>query len=498
MTIVSLIGSFAVIAFLLTLITREDRKNPLITFLQYFVGVWFVFSGVVKAIDPIGTAVKMQQYFSEFEKTLNGTALKSISGVFPLLAENVLTFSVTMIVLEIVLGVLIIIGHWRKPTLWVFLILNVFFLILTGYTHLSGYVPSNVNFFDFSKWGEFNKTNMRVTDCGCFGDFLKLVPTISFKKDLYLLVPISFLLLFFSKQNHQLFTVFWRRVIFIGTLVGTYLFCNYNINTSEPVVDFRPFKNGVNIAERKKQEEAAAGKVEITNYILKNQKTGETKKMSYKEYITDKGYTNFGESSGWKVMDEERTEPTTPTTKISDFSIADKKGDDVTEKILTDPNYSFLVVSSKIKSKATDVITEVIDSVFRMDTIKLRIGKRDTLSVIKKFERLGKREQTIKAYSFDADYIADFQAKINPFLADAEKEGYKIAGVVPFADQKLVEALSHAIQASFPIYNADEVLCETMIRSNPGVFLLHNGTIVHKWHKNALPKFFEVKKEFIK
>ncbi len=498
MNLVTLIGSFAAIAFILTLITREDRKNPLMTFLQYFVGVWFIFSGAVKAIDPRGTAIKMEEYFSEFEKTLNGTWLKSITSIFPWLEHHSIQFSVFVIVLEIVLGVLVFIGHWRKPTLWLFLILNVFFLILTGYTHLTGYVPSEANFFDFSKWGDFNKTNMKVTDCGCFGDFLKLVPTISFKKDLYLLVPIAFLLLLFKKQNHQLFTVFWRRVIFISTIVGAYLFCNYNVNGNEPIVDFRPFKNGVNILERKKLEETAAGKVEITNYILKNQKSGEIKKMTYKEYITDKGYANYGEATGWKVIDQERTEPTTPTTKITDFSVADKLGDDVTEKLLTDPNYSFLVVSWKILNTATDVTHEVADSIFKTDTVKVKLGKLDTIKIVKMFDHVGKREEIIKSFAFDPDYAADFQNKINPFLADAEKEGYKVAGLVPFADPKLVEALRHQIQASYPFYNADNIVCKTMIRSNPGIFLLHNGTIVHKWHKNALPKFSEVKRDYIK
>ena len=198
------------------------------------------------------------------------------------------------------------------------------------------------------------------------------------------------------------------------------------------------------------------------------------------------------------MIDQERTEPTTPTTKITDFSVADKQGDDVTEKLLTDPNYSFLVVSWKIPNTATDVKVEVPDSVFKADTVKFKVGKLDTMRIVKMFDHLGKREEIIKSFSFDADYVADFEYKVNPFLADAEKEGYKVGALIPFADPKLVQALSHTIQASYPFYNADNIVCKTMIRSNPGVFLLHNGTIVHKWHKNALPKFAEIKRDYIK
>ena len=76
------------------------------------------------------------------------------------------------------------VGYYRKWTAWLFFLIVFFFTILTGFTYLTGYVPLDANFFDFSAWGPYVKENMRVTDCGCFGDFIKLDPKISFFKDL--------------------------------------------------------------------------------------------------------------------------------------------------------------------------------------------------------------------------------------------------------------------------------------------------------------------------
>ncbi|NJN34756.1 MAG: DoxX family protein [Saprospiraceae bacterium] len=132
-----------------------------------------------------------------------GSFLKGIAAMFPYLAQFALTFSIVMIVLEIVVGIMLILGQKPRLTAWLYLLIMVFFTILTGYTHLTGYVPSGVNFFEFSKWGEYIASNMKVTDCGCFGDFLKLSPTTSFYKDCALM-PVALILLFFSKKWHKI------------------------------------------------------------------------------------------------------------------------------------------------------------------------------------------------------------------------------------------------------------------------------------------------------
>ena len=190
MTIWTLLTIFAIGGGLLTGLTWRLQKDHVQAFLQYFVGVWFLFSGVVKAVDPLGTALKMQDYFSEFKSTFGTTSFKFIVPMLNWMSDNAVFFSIFTIVLEIALGVLLILGHKTKFTSWALLLLMVFFTALTGYTHLSGYVPDGAHFFEFSKWGDWVETNMKVTDCGCFGDFLKLEPTVSFYKDAFMVMQL--------------------------------------------------------------------------------------------------------------------------------------------------------------------------------------------------------------------------------------------------------------------------------------------------------------------
>ena len=96
MTIITLLVGLAIFAFILTTIQRmSDRKlikNYLLSWLQNFVGGLFIFSGLVKAVDPLGTAYKMEQYFAEFETTFAGTKAAFLSPLFPVFAEYAIAF----------------------------------------------------------------------------------------------------------------------------------------------------------------------------------------------------------------------------------------------------------------------------------------------------------------------------------------------------------------------------------------------------------------------
>ena len=110
MTLGTLVISIAITALLLTLVVgiiSRRINNWLVSYFQNFCGALFIFSGWVKAIDPLGTAYKLEQYFAEFESTFNGTWFSFLSPLFPWLAEYAIAFSVFMIVLEIVLGIML-------------------------------------------------------------------------------------------------------------------------------------------------------------------------------------------------------------------------------------------------------------------------------------------------------------------------------------------------------------------------------------------------------
>src|ERR1700744_2936320 len=128
-----------------------------ISFIRNLVGILFIFSGLVKANDPLGLSYKMQEFFE-------------VWGIH-WLDHFTLAFSLLMIVFEIVAGVAILLGWRMRLFSWLLLLLIIFFTFVTGYAYLSG----------------------KVRECGCFGDCIPLTAGESFTKDLILLVLIIFL-----------------------------------------------------------------------------------------------------------------------------------------------------------------------------------------------------------------------------------------------------------------------------------------------------------------
>ena len=125
-----------------------------------------------------------------------------------------------------------------------------------------------MHFFKFGKWVDFDSNNQKVTDCGCFGDFLVLKPKTSFYKDLFLMIP-AFILLFGFRSCHQLFKPGIRSIIVLLSTIGFLVYCISNYVWDIPKVDFRPFANGVDINARKAAEEEAASNAPVT-YNLTN------------------------------------------------------------------------------------------------------------------------------------------------------------------------------------------------------------------------------------
>ena len=152
--------------------------HPFKWFVQYFMGSLLIFSGLVKGVDPLGTAYKMQDYFTEF--AAQGLPYMDI------MHENALPFSLFMLVLELVLGTCLVLGLGQRKTTWVNLTMMLFFTFLTGFNYLTGYTSKSeqVNILHFAMWENFSDANIRITDCGCFGDFLKLLPIETFIKDI--------------------------------------------------------------------------------------------------------------------------------------------------------------------------------------------------------------------------------------------------------------------------------------------------------------------------
>lgn len=180
---------------------------------RIIVGVLFIISGLIKLNDPMGFSFKLEEYFSPGVLDL------------PFLTPLALAISIFVVIVEVILGVLLLIGFKPKFTVWSLLLMIVFFTFLTFY---SAY---------------FNK----VTDCGCFGDAIKLTPWESFTKDVILLVFI--LILFFGRKYiTPLFSPKTNWIVGGVALLACVLFANH-VLAHLPSVDFRPYKIGANIQE---------------------------------------------------------------------------------------------------------------------------------------------------------------------------------------------------------------------------------------------------------
>ncbi|WP_316929204.1 DoxX family protein [Nitritalea halalkaliphila] len=188
----------------------------LLALIRFFVGGLFIFSGLIKVNDPVGTAIKMEEYFDVFAA--------DIAGFFSAFKLFSLEIAVILVVAEVVLGVMLLVGARLRFTVYALGAMVLFFTFLTFY---SAY---------------FNK----VTDCGCFGDAIKLTPWQSFYKDVVLLVLIGVLFLYRRElpSSSPTWAIWTTRIC---TLLSI-LIAITAINTL-PFIDFRAYKEGVNIPE---------------------------------------------------------------------------------------------------------------------------------------------------------------------------------------------------------------------------------------------------------
>ena len=205
--------------------------KTLVNIVRIFVGVLFIFSGIVKAIDPLGLSYKMQEYFNLWGLShFNSTTL---------------WLSVIMNGFEIIAGVALLLGWKPKLINWLLLLLIVFFTFLTGYSYLTG----------------------KFKSCGCFGDCIPITSGVSFLKDIILLGLIVFL--FFNVQYIQpLFSKIRTSILLIAVTVFTLALQWYVLNYL-PVVDCLPYKIGNNISEKMQMPAHAIPDSTVINFVYK-------------------------------------------------------------------------------------------------------------------------------------------------------------------------------------------------------------------------------------
>lgn len=212
---------------------------------RYLVGGLFIFSGLIKINDPVGTQIKLEEYFTVFA----ADGLTFFNSLKPL----ALTFSIVLSTAEIVLGLALLLQYRKKLTTILLLAQIVFFTFLTFY---SAY---------------FNK----VTDCGCFGDAIKLTPWESFTKDVILLVLI--VILFINRKVGEAKEGLRTRTIALGGTLAACLVVAFIAIAHLPFIDFRAYKVGTHIpSEMLPPDDDPTEVPKITNFVVWSDQADET------------------------------------------------------------------------------------------------------------------------------------------------------------------------------------------------------------------------------
>ena len=267
-------------------------------------GALFIFSGLIKAIDPLGLAYKMQEFFEAWAHS------GFLPGLMNSLGQYALSFSVIMITLEVVVGLALLLGWRTKLTTWILLLLILFFTFLTSYVLFSG----------------------KIRACGCFGDCIPITPIQTFTKDIILLL-LSLLLLVKRKYIHPVLQPVTAGILVLAATIGT-LFLQWYVLRHLPLKDCLAYKEGNNILElRRMPANAIPDKFAISFVYEKN---GEKK-----EY----GAENLPDSS-WNFVDRKQTLVEAGKNNIpliNDFNLFTASGEDTTQALLSQAGTHYIL-----------------------------------------------------------------------------------------------------------------------------------------------------------
>ncbi len=353
---------------------------------RLLVGAVFIFSGFVKAIDPLGSKYKLIDYFQAF-----GTDF---------LDPLALPLAILLSTIVLVIGISLVLKIRMREISWAVLVFMIFFTIITLYLAIAN----------------------PISDCGCFGDALIMTNWETFLKNCVLLALVF--IIFYQRNlfvpSISKFTQ-WGVIglAFIGS-IGLSLYCLAHL----PLLDFRPYKIGTNIPEKMEiPSDALKPKFKT---VLFYKKDGEVKKFSA-DSLPD---------SSWKWVKTETVQVQKGyVPPIHDFSVESiNNGADITDSVLTSNKAQFLIISYDL-SQISEVAEEKLSGLFQ------------------------KVKQNNQGFLF--------------LTASPPEE---------------IQKFQDKTDAAYPFYYMDEITLKTIIRSNPGLMVIQNGTNIGKWHYNDIPK----------
>ena len=354
---------------------------------RLIVAVTFIFSGYVKAIDPLGTQYKIADYLQAL----------GLAGVIP--DWLTLAASIALSTLEFSIGIFLLFAIRRRLFSKILLLVMAMMTLTTLWIAIAN----------------------PVKDCGCFGDAVKLTNMQTLGKNIILLAialclwkrPLK-MVRFISKPTQWIvinYTILFSIVLSLWSL--WYL----------PLFDFRPYHIGANIEKGMEIPKDAKLPQFETTFIL--ERNGQRKEFTIDNYP----------DSTWKFIDSKTIQTQEGyVPPIHDFSIEDRKtGEDIAQEVLHDKSYTFLLISPSL-AKADDSNFGTIDQIY--------------------------------------EYAQDY--------------GYRFICLTASSDKDIAK-WQDTTGAEYPFYTSDATTLKTIIRSNPGLLLLHNGTIIKKWSHNDLP-----------
>lgn len=366
----------------------QKLRITVVNVCRFVLAATFIFSGYVKAIDPLGTLYKLKDY----------AAAMSLNGLLPDWA--LVGVAIALGALEFALGVFMLFAVRRHVVSRITLAFMTAMTVLTLWIFVAD----------------------PVKDCGCFGDALKLTNSETLLKNIVLIACAALvawrpadMARFISRSNQWIV-----RYYTVAYIVITSVYCLYTL----PIFDFRPYHVGTNIKQGMEIPEGAEQPEFESTFLLR--KNGETREFTLDNYP----------DSTWEYVDT-RTVQTKKGYEppIHDFALTTcDTGEDITEQVLTKKGYTFLLVSPRL--------AVADDSNFG-----------------------------------DIDQIYEY----------AEENGADFYCVTASANDE-IERWRDLTGAEYHFCNADETTLKTMIRSNPGLILLKDGTIIGKWSHNTLPQ----------
>jgi uncharacterized membrane protein YphA (DoxX/SURF4 family) len=384
---------------------KSTKMKILRLICRLLVGAVFMFSGFIKGVDPLGSTYKFKEYFEALGMEW--------------LAPYAFAFSVIMIGAEFLVGFCLFFGFKLRLSTWGALLLMLFFLPLTLWLAISN----------------------KVSDCGCFGDAIKLTNWETFYKNVIIMIPT--LVLFIQQKRFKPFLSCGKQWIFAGVgafIIAGIMWCSY---AHLPIIDFLPYKVGTNLADKMKVPANMPKDVYEQFIIVKDTITNKNIEITVDTYSNDSTYWGTGTKYKYVSISEPKLVKKGYESQIHDLTINTENGENILDSVLAIEDYTFILVSTKLKKANTSNIKEINDlASWAVSENLMFIGLTSSL-----------------------------QEEINTFITSTK--------------------------STYLFYTCDEITLKTMIRANPGLIVFKKGIIVAKYHSNDIPSPEKFEKDFL-